>query len=313
MFIKLLLISQLLALSYAQLSLDEAKKQIDASLYSEEETTDDAHLPEPHIPPQYQPHHPHKKVTTTTTPEPETTTLKPETTTKPAIEQEGEATAAPDDGLGQLDDGLQQNNDGSALPESTTPEPETTTPTTTTTTTTTTPKPHKHEPHSHPHSHSHPQPYPYPIQYPYPHPGVIFTAAGPKLAPPSATPPTSKDADKESPELSGYPSYPSFRSPYSPYQPPVFPQPRNWPSFPGYGPPSPGYGYPHNHNHDEDSGENKPKDKSGEEDKDEDVALKPPGFGYPQVYLIPRRPVISVPSFPRPGGGYGSPYGYGRY
>ncbi|XP_039481993.1 soluble scavenger receptor cysteine-rich domain-containing protein SSC5D [Drosophila santomea] len=310
MFIKLLLISQLLALSYAQLSLDEAKKQIDASVYSDEETTDATHLPEPHLPPQYQPHHPHKKVTTST-PEPETTTPKPEPTTTPAIQQKGDATVAPDDGLGQLDDGLLQNNDGSALPESTTPEPETTSTTTTTTTTTTTPKPHKHEHHPHPHSH----PYPYPIQYPYSHPGLIFSAAGPKLPPPSATPPTPKDADKESPESSRYPSYPNFRSPYSPYQPPVFNQPRNWPSFPGYGPPSPGYGYPHNHDHDheEDSGEDKHKDKSGEADTDEDVALKPPGFGYPQVYLIPRRPVISVPSFPRPGGGYGSPYGYGRY
>ncbi|XP_043644105.1 mucin-2 [Drosophila teissieri] len=312
MFIKLLLISQLLALSYAQLSLDEAKKQIDASVYSDEETTDATHLPEPHLPPQYQPHHPHKKLTTST-PEPETTTPKPESTTTPAIQQEGEATVAPDDGLGQLDDGLLQNNDGSALPESTTPEPETTSTTTTTTTTTTTPKPHKHEPHSHPNSHPHSHPYPYPIQYPYSHPGVIFSAAGPKLPPTSATPPTSKDADKESPELSRYPSYPIFRPPYSPYQPPVFNQPRNWASFPGYGPPRPGYGYPHNHDHEEDSDEEKHKDRSGEGDNDEDVALKPPGFGYPQVFLVPRRPVISVPSFPRPGGGYGSPYGYGRY
>ncbi|KAH8308080.1 hypothetical protein KR059_005999, partial [Drosophila kikkawai] len=307
---------QLLALAFAQLSVEEAKKLIDdTSVYSDEETGDDMHHPEPHYPPHYmphyEPHYHHEHVKTTTTPE-------PETTTEPALETDNNATAIPD-GVGQLDDGLGQLSSGTSLPESTTtPKPETTTTTTTTstTTTTTTPKPHKHEPHpySHPHSHPHPHPYPHPYPYPYPYPQqhphpygqpeLIYPATGPKPASESSSP--THGAGQKSPELSGNPSYPSFRSPYSSYQPPLY---QGFPRIPHYG-------YPEEHNHKEDSAEDKATDHSGEEEEkkpEDDVPLRPPGYGYPSVFLVPRRPVITVPSYPRSGGGYGSSYGYGRY
>ncbi|SPP85956.1 extensin [Drosophila guanche] len=327
MFIKLLLLGQLLALCCAQLSLDEAKAAIDASVYSDEQTLDDVHpessqqyVDQPKASPHYEPHHPPQhepKLETTTT----TAPTVPETTTLPQLMTENEATAAPEEGLQQLDDGLGEQNDASAVAVSTTtpePEPETTIPTTTTPKLTTA----KHEPRPHPYPHPYPYPH-HPQSYPYAHgyPGLVF---GPRPVHKDSAP---KEGDKQTaeeptaahPAYPSYPGYPPFRPAYAPYQPPTFHRPGPYPSFgpgPSFGP-APGYGFRHEHPHkddNEDSSDEKDsigKDKDKSDEEAEDVALRPPGYGgYPQLYIVPRRPVV----YPSPGRGYGSPYGgYGRF
>ncbi|XP_030555638.1 soluble scavenger receptor cysteine-rich domain-containing protein SSC5D [Drosophila novamexicana] len=136
MHIKLLLISQLLALSCTQSWAN------DNAVHSDEETLDDVHLP-------------HST-----------------TTTLPELELDEKATARPDDGIKKLDESLAIINKGTALPETTIQPIESTSPTTTTTTTTTEPQKKAGLPPMHPLAYPHPyaHPYPYPYPYPYPHP-----------------------------------------------------------------------------------------------------------------------------------------------
>lgn len=196
MFLKLLLLSQLLALScayqmQAASSLDVHRgSSRDASVYSDEQTLDD----------QNDEHH-----------------LKLETTTEqPQIEPVDEGVAKrPEDELAAVDDGLAINDNGMVVAQPTTPEPTTTTttpePTTTTTTTTTIPKPtQKPEPHAYPH------PNPYQHKHPF-----AFGHEQPRTH--FAAPPA-------------YGGYPSFGHHYSPHaHPPSFYYPyQHFPGLPAH-------------------------------------------------------------------------------
>ncbi|XP_064554168.1 MAGE-like protein 2 [Drosophila montana] len=276
MHIKLLLISQLLAFSCAQIWAN------DASVHTDEETLDDVHLPHP---------------TTTTLPEPEL---------------DEKATARPDNGINKLDEGLDVINKGTALPETTIQPIESTSPTTTTTTTTTEPQKKAGlppmQPQAYPHPYGHPYPYPYPYPHPHPHP---YPHPEPKATSESSMPEPGVPSYHGYP----YPSYPILRPPYSPYGAPygVFRQPGRVPQYPGF---APGLGYGNSDSDSAEkpkSAETDETPKSMEQSTEQGPKLpaEHPSYGYPPVYVIQRRPL--VPSYPyaSPARGYGSPYGYG--
>ncbi|XP_030381185.1 early nodulin-75-like [Scaptodrosophila lebanonensis] len=281
MFMKLVLLSQLLALSLAG----------DASVYSEEHTLDDSDMWNPHST--------------------EKTTVLPEI----AVVEQGTA-KNPTDDLDSADDGLALTNNVKIAEETTMPEPTTTTTSTTTTTTTTTTTekpPQKHEPHPHPHPH----PYPHlhtPFTYPYPH---LLNQPYPK---PTPEVPESKSGDSTPTSAQpGYPPYPSVNPHFSPYpQPPNYflHHHHRSPYFGrGFGPGlgfAPHFPGPHSHE-DEDEADSKPSDKSDEESKPKMPELDSfpkISYGYPPVAIVPHRPFL--PSYPSPPRAYGSPYGYGR-
>ncbi|XP_032595426.1 extensin [Drosophila grimshawi] len=278
-YIKLLLISQLVALSCTHVWTHSHD-------YIDDESLEDVHQP------------------------PATTT------TLPRIEPENAATAQPDLGLEQLDDAVAVLNKGTSLPETTvqpTTLPTPPTPPTTTTTTTKKPteeplKPKAHQPLPHPHPHPYPHPYPYsqtgPHHGPYPYP---YPQAGPVT---KGIPESANEAGYPGYHGHPYASYPIPRRVYSSYGPPPAFAPHAYPPrFPGYAPgpvdssekPKP------------DIDDDATTDESMMKPTEESPKLpEQPHFGYPPVYVIQRRP--QLPSYPyaSPSRGYGSPYGYGR-
>lgn len=225
------------------------------------------------------------------------------TTTVPEPAVEEEATALPAEGLQGLGDGVALINKATALPETTNPSVETTVPTTTATTTTEAQKETDLSPFPTYQLPSYPQPHPYGYGFPFPHPNI-----GRELKPISerSTETPSTEASYAGYPGYPYPSFPILRPPFSPYGSPPYPYPLGRsPYIPGFAPGLGDGAKPEKGKPVAPDASDKGKENANEEAPKPPV--EPPSFGYPPVYLIPRR-------FPyaRNIGGYGAPYGYGR-
>ncbi|ALC40288.1 CG16772 [Drosophila busckii] len=305
MFIKLLLVSQLLLLSFSQLPAEPTDISVD------EETLDDVH----------------------------TELLE---TSTPALVTETEASATPADGLEAVDDALARNNIAKAEPESTTAASTTSTTTTTTTTTaatTTTEQSKKLTPE--PATQQYPQPYPHMHHYPrgYGPPGYGFGSDGqysppsyPILRPyspygphhfhqgfdyPQPAPQDAKSA-AEKPNAEDKPEGQPKTAEEATLRPPYSPSPYG-PHFSPYGPPPhfhrsngyPSFGFPQPSPQAADKPKTADSMNSSEEPLKSAEEATPP-FGYPPVYVV-RRPYVSSYPYAGPARGYGAPFGYTRY